>query len=683
MYLIPKPQRWELGEGAYRICYDGTIVIDRSCGAGAFTWAQMLQKEFETFAGFVPDIVRGRSKRAAVTLAVRQDGDSCESGGERERYADWKIDGVQGRAAGDGVDCACGRAEAYRLSIGEDGVSVIGETEAGLFCGIQTLRQVVRQGGASLPFMEICDYPDIADRGYYLDVTRCRIPTLAYLKETVDRLAFYKINQFQLYIEHTYLFEDLSEVWRDDTPLTAEDILELDAYCRARCIDLVPSVASFGHLYKVLRTRTYRHLGELPEQADLPFSFVDRMAHHTLDVTNEESMRFAKKLISEYMELFTSKYFNVCADETFDLGKGRSREYAKRYGTERIYIDFVKELCEFVVEKGRTPMFWGDIICGFPDAVRELPPETICLNWGYAPNQSDESTRKLAKAGATQYCCPAVIGWSMLANRLHDAYENIRRMCTYANQYGAVGVLTTDWGDYGHISHPDFSVPGIIYGAAFSWNKEIPQFDEINEQISHLEYLDHSGSLVSAAAELAEHWAFTWNDLVNYKEYGQIESGPEQLAGAGKEAAALEAQRDKLYELLPSVDTRMRRYVAPYLIAIDGMQLIQTAGLMITGEDTLENHDPAGLASHQEDVPAESASCQEDVPAESTPYQKDVLAEPVPYQEESSPAALASRLEEWFYQYKRLWRTVSREGELARVQEVINWTADRLRTMKR
>ena len=59
MYLIPKPQRWELGEGAYRICYDGTIVIDRSCGAGAFTWAQMLQKEFETFAGFAPDIVRG------------------------------------------------------------------------------------------------------------------------------------------------------------------------------------------------------------------------------------------------------------------------------------------------------------------------------------------------------------------------------------------------------------------------------------------------------------------------------------------------------------------------------------------------------------------------------------------------------------------------------------------------
>lgn len=679
MYLIPKPQRWELGEGAYRICYDGTIVIDRSCGAGAFTWAQMLQKEFETFAGFAPDIMRGRSKRAAVTLAVRKNDDGCEGGGVQEKgCAAGRIDGVQRQAAGDDVGCACGRAEAYRLSIGEDGVSVVGETEAGLFCGIQTLRQVVRQGGAALPFMEIWDYPDIANRGYYLDVTRCRIPTLAYLKETVDRLAFYKINQFQLYIEHTYLFEDLSEVWRDDTPLTAEDILELDAYCRARCIDLVPSVASFGHLYKVLRTRTYRHLGELPEQADLPFSFVDRMAHHTLDVTNEESMRFAKKLISEYMELFTSKYFNVCADETFDLGKGRSREYAKQYGTERIYIDFVKELCEFVVEKGRTPMFWGDIICGFPDAVRELPPETICLNWGYAPDQSDESTRKLAKAGAVQYCCPAVVGWSMLANRLHDAYENIRRMCTYANQYGAVGVLTTDWGDYGHISHPDFSVPGMIYGAAFSWNREIPQFDEINEQISHLEYLDRSGSLVSAAAELAEHWAFTWNDLVNYKEYGQIESGPEQLAKAGEETAALEAQRDKLYELLPSVDTRTRRYVAPYLIAIDGMQLIQTAGLIITGQGSgtqsvTKNNDPAAPASRQEEGSLTApASYQENVPAKS-----------VAYQEESDPAALASRLEEWFYQYKRLWRTVSREGELARVQDVINWTADRLRMIER
>ena len=57
------------------------------------------------------------------------------------------------------------------------------------------------------------------------------------------------MNQLQLYVEHTYLFRNISELWRDETPLTAEEILKLDAYCQERHIDLVPSLASFGHLY--------------------------------------------------------------------------------------------------------------------------------------------------------------------------------------------------------------------------------------------------------------------------------------------------------------------------------------------------------------------------------------------------------------------------------------------------
>ena len=77
------------------------------------------------------------------------------------------------------------------------------------------------------------------------------------LKKLVDKMAFYKQNQFQLYIEHIYLFRDLTEVFRDDTPLTAEEILELDKYCYERGIELVPSLATFGHLCKLLKTKSY------------------------------------------------------------------------------------------------------------------------------------------------------------------------------------------------------------------------------------------------------------------------------------------------------------------------------------------------------------------------------------------------------------------------------------------
>ena len=92
------------------------------------------------------------------------------------------------------------------------------------------------------------------------------------------------------------------------------------------------------------------------------------------------------------MPLFTSKYFNICADETFDLGKGKSAGLAETKGTQRMYLDFVKELCGYVVSKGKIPMFWGDIICAQPELIKELPEETVCLTWGYAPSR--ESMRQ-------------------------------------------------------------------------------------------------------------------------------------------------------------------------------------------------------------------------------------------------------------------------------------------------
>lgn len=654
MYLLPRPQKWKINEGVFVLEHDGKIVIDGTCGPEVFGYAGMLKGEMEESLGFGLDITRGRSKRAAVVLAVE--------------------DGMQ--------------EEEYRLEIGEKGVLVTGGAGAGVLYGIQTLRQVIRQKGACLPFMEIEDYPDFGNRGFYHDVTRGRIPTLGYLKELVDRLAFYKINQLQLYVEHSFLFEELSEVWRDDTPLTAEEIMELDRYCRERHVELIPSIASFGHLYKVLRTRTYRHLCELPEQVDLPFGFVDRMAHHTLDVTNPESLDLVKGLIGEYMELFTSKHFNICADETFDLGKGRSKELAKEKGVSGIYVDFVRQLCEFVVERGRIPMFWGDIICGFPETIGQLPKETICLNWGYDRDQTEESTRKLAQAGAVQYCCPGVSGWNELVNQMEAGYENIRRMCSYAGKYGAIGVLNTDWGDFGHINHPDFGIPGMIYGAAFSWNHRVvddpmekecradsrsddekavdlerlfadgmKEFHEMNREISRIEYRDSSERLVSLAAEIPEHWAFGWRHLIDYLEGAGPVADREQIARMPGDLEALERIKGQLYGLIPSLDSGKRPRVKPYLIAIEGMEVIQQIGALMGERDRLEEQcRETGRKAHWTKGEAFPGNVE--------------------------PGALAVRLEEWFYQYKALWRSVSQESELYRIQKVINRCADALRVME-
>lgn len=619
MYLLPMPQKLTQMEGSYILEINHKIVIDASCGKEVFQYAKLLQDSVYEMMGYHLQILRGSCEEAGIFL---------------------KIDTHKEK-------------EAYQLDVTKEGINIVGGSFAGVLYGIQTLRQILWQEGAVVPYLNIEDYPSIENRGFYHDATRGRVPKLDFLKNLADKLSFYKMNQLQLYVEHTYLFQNLSEMWRDDTPLTAEEIMELDEYCANLNIELVPSMASFGHLYKLLNTKTYCHLCELEDMEEKEFSFVDRMAHHTVDVSNPESMHLIKQMIEEYMSLFTSKHFNLCADETFDLGKGKSKELAERIGTRNLYISFVKELCEFIVEHGKRPMFWGDIILGFPEAIKELPPETICLNWGYAPNQGEEGTKALSEAGATQYVCPGVGGWNMLINLTKSAYNNITRMCSYAHKYNALGVLNTDWGDFGHINHPEFSYIGLIYGAVFSWNKQEIEFEEINRQISLIEYTDKSETLVSMIDKLCTKNVYGWDQAVRFKESfatkkvtmkdlvkeeltEEKEKRNSYLIKANDEIDCL---RKELYQIITKLDPQKRNQIYPYLLLSEAMKLSNMTASII-GEQK---------------------------------YQKVFIPQ-------IDAKEVAVKIEKWFFQYKELWRGVSKESEMVQIQEVVFWYADLLRS---
>ncbi|MCO7110715.1 beta-N-acetylhexosaminidase [Gemmiger formicilis] len=182
----------------------------------------------------------------------------------------------------------------YTLSIMPECITLKAGSDEALCNGVQTLCQYIEQHGAVLPALEIEDWPDLANRGYYQDCSRGRVPKLDYLKQVADILCRYKINQWQLYIEHTYLFRDLSEAWREDTPLTAQEIMELDDYCAARHIELVPSLSTFGHMYRILSTKTCCDLCELPDSEKIPFSYTYAGNHHTLNVSNPDALGFVK-----------------------------------------------------------------------------------------------------------------------------------------------------------------------------------------------------------------------------------------------------------------------------------------------------------------------------------------------------------------------------------------------------
>ncbi len=88
------------------------------------------------------------------------------------------------------------------------------------------------------------------------------------------------------------------------------------------------------------------------------------MRHHTVNVADERVLPLIEGMLEEYMALFSSDKVNLCADETYDLGRGKAKKLSDERGAHRIYIDYLKELCNFLVERGKMRMFWGDVISG-------------------------------------------------------------------------------------------------------------------------------------------------------------------------------------------------------------------------------------------------------------------------------------------------------------------------------
>ena len=399
-----------------------------------------------------------------------------------------------------------GRNEAgsYRLTITPDDVVIEAPDKSGLYYGRQTLAQIRRQRSGRLPCLQILDWPAYPVRGFYHDVSRGKVPKLKTLLALADKCAHYKINQLQLYVEHTFAFKNHPEVWRGADPLTAEEIRALDAHCAKLHIDLVPSFSTFGHFYGFIHTKKFQHLNELERDVSgEPFNWLDRQAHYTLDCRNPESLALVREIIAEVRPLFRSKLFNICADETFDLGKGKNRKRAEKSGVGRLYVDFLKQIMAAVREAGATPMFWGDVIGHHPELVGEIPPDAIALDWDYGADLNHSFSGLLQKAGCQYYVCPGVAGWSRAINDYRTAHRNITRFARLGRKRGAVGLLNTDWGDYGHINALGLSFPGLILGAAAGWNPASPALGEsrVESAVSRYEFGDPTGRLLGLLRE--------------------------------------------------------------------------------------------------------------------------------------------------------------------------------------
>jgi hypothetical protein len=384
-------------------------------------------------------------------------------------------------------------AEGYELHIADNGAELIGGDAAGLFYARATLAQLAHLHAGSLPAGTIRDHPDLPVRGVMLDVSRDKVPTVQTLHDLIDRLASWKVNQVQLYSEHTFAYQGHPEVHAAASPFTAVEIRELDAFCRDRHVELVPNQNCLGHMNRWLLHDRYRHLAVLPD------GFIDdygmARAAMTLDPSNPGSLPLIRELLAELLPLFRSRRVHVGLDEAWELPRERISEF----------MDWIAKLRALPELDEREMLIWGDMIADDRALLAQLPDGVTVCEWGYdAFHPFDERAATLAEAGVPFWVAPGTSSWLTILGRVTNAIDNCRLAAQAAVAHGARGFLNTDWGDQGHLQQLPISEPGLAYGAAVSWCVQANADLDLAAALSVHCYDDPTGELADALLALGD-----------------------------------------------------------------------------------------------------------------------------------------------------------------------------------
>ena len=470
--FLPAPRRAAYPQGSFTLTDDRLIVLDAPVPQELVSAGWRLKAALQKHAGLTWNLnASAAAPEALVGVALRV-------APEREPHA-----------------------QGYRLHITPQGVEIEGHDPAGVFYGVCTFIQLLQQVGRELPLLEVQDWPDISARGVMLDISRDRVYSMDTLYELVDRLAGWKINQLQLYTEHTFAYQDHKQVWQKASPMTGEEILALDAFCRELFIELVPNQNSFGHLHRWLTLERYAGMAETHGEIIMPWGVMH--GPFSLAPEHPASLPFIKSLYDELLPHFTSRMFNVGFDETFDLGQGQTKELVEQRGEGPVYLDFLLKVYADVKRRGYTMQFWGDIILKHPDLVPLLPRDVIALSWGYeADHPFDQEGAAFAASGVPFYVCPGTSSWNTLAGRTENAVQNLLNAAENGLKYGAVGYLNTDWGDNGHWQVPPASYLGFAAGAALSWGVDANRDDDWAGLVSRYAFEDPTGAAGRVAYDL-------------------------------------------------------------------------------------------------------------------------------------------------------------------------------------
>ncbi|MGA3165281.1 MAG: beta-N-acetylhexosaminidase [Terriglobia bacterium] len=380
--------------------------------------------------------------------------------------------------------------EAYDLKVTPAGVEIRGRSSAAVFYGVQTLVQLVEGQGvqASLPEVEIHDWPLLVYRGPMVDMSHGALPTEAEVERQLDFLARWKVNQYYFYNEASIELEGYP-LLNPDGRFTQAAVRRIIAYGRARHIDVAPCLELYGHLHDLFRVEEYSDLAPFPHGEEF-------------NPENPRAMDLLTDWAEQISKLFPSPFVHIGFDETWQIEKA-AREQGAGATPAKLFVDQLGRVARLFQQRGKHVLAWADIMVKYPEIVAQLPPGIIAVAWYYEAQPDPEYKRWLDPLVA--HSVPHIVAtgvhcWNEIAPDFDTTFENIDTFVAAGRKSHALGLMNTVWTDSAQ-NLLRMSWPGIAYGAVVPWQSEPVNHQQFISDYARLMYPTAAAPEVAAGLE--------------------------------------------------------------------------------------------------------------------------------------------------------------------------------------
>jgi hexosaminidase len=427
--------------------------------------------------------------------------------------------------------------QAYALNLASNRIQIKANAPIGLFYGVETLVQMVKRANGKLwlPAGTITDWPDLEQRNIYWDDNH-HVEHLDVLMRALRQAAFYKINGFVIKLNGHFEYQSAPAVV-DPYALSPAELQELTNYGLRYHIQLIPYLDAPAHIAFILKHPEYASLREFPD------------SNYELCSTNPASVKLIEGMYHDLLDANKGvKEFYLSTDEPYFVGLANnaqchSAERAKQFGTVgKVLADFVTELANYLHERGREVVFWGE----FPLVPSDIPAlPSYLINGELYGKEFDEAFRA---HGIRQMVFTSTVGWKellfpsyyirpateMLPGPSGGAYEpdppgpgiipEMFNLISYTpeREYAdLMGTVVAGWGDEG--LHPETMWLGYATGSASAWHPGAENPRELMASFYKLFYgrgATDMSRIYQLMSEQAQFYKDSWNVVASNARKG-------------------------------------------------------------------------------------------------------------------------------------------------------------------